>query len=519
MDWTTPDLNSWPAKVVLRVSKKLRSDKKFTQAAIDSNNAKAAERRQRQREEHARKNRYNARQSEDIAHCHNDVNELGEREHSAFSEASTLVDHHDYTDMMHRLAHHDSFDSLLDQTIQKDRLKDPYFDSQGHTEEFRLASTRHERLVESIPDELWKRIVSFLNPADAVCLALSSQTLRQKLGSAPLKSLDEPQNKHHKITFLRSLDGQLPRHLLCFPCARYHLRTRPGKESLKADYVKNPLFVCPAARNTTLPRLRLTHGRELPYGWVQLALRNSHSRAHGIDPESLSRRWQHAESGWDFRTRYLEHDGRLLVRAVSQCFVPPAKTLTKTVERHVLYELQDFMPYFSVCAHWQDGELMDMCKCAMSHVPAPPDSYLNQLKRAPKINREAAHPNFIVTGCDWCRPARRCPDCPTEYLVEIRMVEDRNDLVSPFKHAIVVTRWSDLGDGSSPYTSPEWTAIKGTPIPEPKVGNEYESFSHVGRRAVSGIFESKISGSIPGQRMLSLNPKNKKLGEYGHGWY
>ena len=97
------------------------------------------------------------------------------------------------------------------------------------------------------------------------------------------------------------------------------------------------------------------------------------------------------------------------------------------------------------------------------------------------------------------------------------MAEDETDAVRPFKHSIVITRWSDLGDGSSPYTSPEWTAVNGKDSGD--VDSAYESFSHVGRRAVSGIFESRISGSIPGQRMLSLNPKNKKLGEEGHGWY
>ena len=97
------------------------------------------------------------------------------------------------------------------------------------------------------------------------------------------------------------------------------------------------------------------------------------------------------------------------------------------------------------------------------------------------------------------------------------MIEDKTDQVNRFKHAIVVTRWADLGNGSSPHTSPEWAAIHGK-----DAGDEhevYESFSQVGRRAVSGVFESRISGSIPGQRMLSLNPKMEKKGEEGHGWY
>jgi hypothetical protein len=114
--------------------------------------------------------------------------------------------------------------------------------------------------------------------------------------------------------------------------------------------------------------------------------------------------------------------------------------------------------------------------------------------------------------CDVCRPARRCPECPTEYLIEVNLTEDKFDPVNRFKHALVVTRWSDLGDGTSPTASPEYCAINGT-------GADYDSFSHVGRRAVAGVFESKMSGAIPGQRMISLNPKNQKVGEDGHGWY
>lgn len=421
--------------------------------------------------------------------------------------------------MLHRLAHHDSFDSLVDEVGFKDKLRDPYFDSNAHPNALRPVSDKHEQMVKSLPDELWKHIAEYLNPADAACLAVSSKTLAEKLGSAPIEALNDPLNKHFKLSVLHFMNEDLPRHLLCFPCAKYHLRKHPGKETMKIDYVNNPLFLCPSAKTSVLPRMRLTPDRQLPYGWVQLALRARYSAAHGVDPETLSRRWRNAESGWNYRTRYMAHDGRLLMRVVSQRHVPPARMLTKTVERHILYEMQEFTPYFSVCSHWRDGELMNLCKCALSHVPSPPESYLQQLKKAPTIDRALAHPNFIVRGCDWCRPARRCPDCATEYLVEIQMVEDKKDPATPFKHSIVVTRWSDLGDGSSPYTSPEWAAMNGVHVPEHEGGHEYASFSHIGRRAVSGIFESSLSGSIPGQRMLSLNPKNEKLGEEGSKWF
>ncbi|KAK5742473.1 hypothetical protein LTR17_003275 [Elasticomyces elasticus] len=518
MDYNAPDLNAWPTKLVIRIGKKLRSNKQFTQETIASNNVLAVERRKKRAAEYARKNKWERHPSDATANSgSNDVNELGEREYSLFSEASTLVERPDHTDMLHRLAHHDSFDSLVDRTREDDDLK--YVKAGEGIEALRLVSLKHEQFIESLPEDVWRRISSFLNPTDAARLALSSKTLQSKLGLDPLKALDLPENRHYKISFLHSMDRHHPRHLLCFPCGQYHLRLQPGKEALKVDYISNPVFNCFKVKTTVLPRMRLTHARELPYSFVQLATRTGHSRAHGIAHESMDRRWKHSESGWSHRSRYMIHDNRLLMRVVSQRHVPPARVMTETTERHLLYDRQEFTPYFSVCAHWKDGDLMKIAKCALSHVPSPPESYLSQLKKAPTVSRRLVHPCFIVRGCDWCRPARRCPECPTEYLVEIQMVEDSSDPIQPFKHDLVITRWSDLGDGSSPYTSPEWAAVNGISVPVEEGGQAFESFAQIGRRAVSGIFESRISGSIPGQRMVSLNPSNKKMGEEGHGWY
>ena len=482
MDWNTPDLSSWPAKLVVRVGKKIRSNKSFTQEAIKKNEAIAAERRQRR----AEKLGY-VRRSGDFSSLDQAVNELGERDYSVFSQASTLVGHQDNTEMMHRLAHHDSFDSLVDQVVLKERLKDPYFDSSDPNalELINTLTGIHDRQFAALSVEVWRRMASLLSPADAASLAMSSKTLRQKLGNDPLEALKRDDHRHQRIVFLHRLDKHLPRQLLCFPCAKFHLRTNPGKESLKADYVSNALFKCPSTRTSFLPRMRLVHGRELPYSFVQLALRaEKHTSVHGISTESLSRRWSCKNSTWSHRTRYMVHDGRLLLRVVSQTFAPPHAEMTETKQRHLLYDREEYMPYFSVCAHWKDGDLMRLCKCALSHIPAPPESYVQQLKKAPQISRSKAHPCFIVRGCDVCRPARRCPECPTEYLIEVQMAEDKADPVRRFKHAIVITRWSDLGDGSSPYTSPEFAAIKGHD--SGAAGEAYESFSHIGRRAVSG---------------------------------
>lgn len=94
--------------------------------------------------------------------------------------------------------------------------------------------------------------------------------------------------------------------------------------------------------------------------------------------------------------------------------------------------------------------------------------------------------------------------------MELKLAEDKLDPVVKFKQVITVTRWSDLGDGSSPST-PEWASVNGE--------GGYSSFNMMGKRAISGIFEAQSGVTMPGQRLLSLNPKNVQQGEEGHGWY
>ncbi|KAF2724431.1 hypothetical protein K431DRAFT_300759 [Polychaeton citri CBS 116435] len=509
MDYNTAHLNSWPAKLVIGIGHRFRSSRAYTMDAIEKKEKKkAAKLKKRNANLPARKS-IDSRQS--------DVNELGEREYSVFSDQSTLVEgkRTDNTDMIHSLAHHDSFDSLVNAAYVRRKLK--FDDDLDDTDDPILQEKIHElnvereRMIESLPTDLWQLIASYLPPSDAAHLAMASWTLHTKLGKGPLQALDLPEHRNEKIRFLNHMDWYLPGYILCFPCAKYHHRTRRGSEKLYIDYVGNPLYICPSVKSSYLPRMAITWGRELPYSFVQLTTRAAvKGKNYGIDASTLDRKWKCPVSTWSHHTRYHVHDGRLLMRVRSQTYAD--SKLTETAVRHLLYDREEYRPYFSVCAHWQDGELMPLVKCALSHIPSPPKSIRSQLKEKPKVDFAARSPQFIVTGCDDCRPARRCPECPTEYLIEVNMAEDTSDPVRRFKHVIVVTRWSDLGNGSSPHTSPEWTAINGK-------SNTFDSFTNVGRRAVAGIFESKVSGSIPGQRMLSLNPKNEKLGEEGHGWY
>ncbi|KAF2732651.1 hypothetical protein EJ04DRAFT_305053 [Polyplosphaeria fusca] len=443
------------------------------------------------------------------------INELGERNYSIWSETSTLVGEarsRDHTDMLHGLAHHDSFDSLVDGTraqlhalIDEEELDE--LELRRRTE----LNDKRKRMLRKLPNEVWDRIASFLQPSDAAHLAIASKILLEKLGTEPFQALRRPDNHQERVRFLNHLDRHLPEQLLCFPCGTYHRRLSMGEEKLKADFVNNPVYFCPKVRSSYLPRMRLAFGRELPYSFIQLATRYAtKSKDHGMHPDKLARRWKDAESGWSHQSRYMIHDGRLLMRIRSHIFAPPK--LTPTGERMLLYDREDYLPFFSVCAHWRDGELMRLVKCALSHVPVPQESLLHQMRESPRVRDWIIKPGLMARMCDDCRPARRCPECPTEYLLEINIAEDRHDAINRFKHVLVVTRWSDVGDGSSPTASPEYCAVNG-------VKADYDSFSHVGRRAVAGIFEARINGTIPGQRMISLNPKNTKFGEEGHGWY
>ncbi|KAL4891851.1 hypothetical protein BDV59DRAFT_208814 [Aspergillus ambiguus] len=378
-----------------------------------------------------------------------------------------------------------------------------------------------EPLIEKLPPALWQLVAEFMTPGDRASLGYANKTLLARLGGPAVVwgELDLPENRDYKNDFLATQERYYPHHLHCYPCAIFHRRIQEGREKLQPADVVNPLFDCPNLRNIVLPppRHRITHNRTIPYTFVNLVMRaHRFGPAYGIPADTLARRWR--RDGWSHHTRYYIHNGHLLMRVVSSCFAEPG--LPPSSQRLLLYGRDDYWPYFSACAHWRDGELMNVCKCALGHIPKPrATAGLQGVEhRAKDIYHGRIHnPNAITTLCGKCRPMRRCPECPSEYLVEIKLTEDRADPRSMrFRHAIVVTRWTDLGNGMgvSSRVSPEWAAITGT-------GDEpYDSFGMLGKRTISGTFESSITDdTLPGQRVISMNPKGKKEGEEGTGWY
>ncbi|KAJ5899023.1 hypothetical protein N7495_003767 [Penicillium taxi] len=372
-----------------------------------------------------------------------------------------------------------------------------------------------ERDIGKLPRNLWLQIASNLNPAEAATLTLANKTLYHLLGTQYLMDLEKPSNREYRIDFLVGLDVHLPHHLLCFPCGKYHRRTQEGKERLKPSHVVNPIFNCPEATNSLNPppRHRITHGRMLPFSFVQLICRaNRFGPRYGLTPEAMARRWQ--RDGWSHTSRFLLHEGRLLMRVRSQGFAAPGQTVSQ--KRMLLHSREDFWPYFSSCAHWRDGELMPACKCALDHIPRPRETGGLQgieAKLKDKTHGRVFDPNALTLLCGFCRPMRRCPECPSEYLIEVKLSEDKDDVRgSVFKQAIVVTRWTDLGDGTRP-AGKEWASITGA-------SDEYDSLKHYANRGIASIFEAAFTAdTLPGQRIISMNPKGEKLGEKGHSWY
>ncbi|KAL4958405.1 hypothetical protein BDW69DRAFT_153982 [Aspergillus filifer] len=400
------------------------------------------------------------------------------------------------------------------------------FDTDSDADGFNGRDTRPpgESLIASLPDDLWMMIAAeYLSPADGAQLALASRTLYTRLYPYPWRNLNKEEYTDERSDFLVSQDKYYPHHLLCFPCGKFHRRIKEGNETIQPAKVINPLFDCPNARNNLRPppRHRITHGRTIPFTFVQLATRPKRFKnpLYGIpDPLTLSRRWR--RDGWSHQSRFLVHNNRLLMRVTSHTFAEAG--LPPSSQRLLLYSREDYWPYFSACAHWRDGDLMSACKCALGHIPASRRTEgLQGLEHRAKdmVHSRVHDPNALTTLCGHCRPMRRCPDCPSEYLIEVKLTEDREPGVGSkpgrFRHAIVVTRWCDLGDGSSPRRSKEWAACNGDPG-----GEGYDSFKVLGKRAISGIFESAFTDeTIPGQRIISMNPRGKRLGEEGNSWY
>lgn len=394
----------------------------------------------------------------------------------------------DLTEMMHAFTYNEEPDSG-DEALAHGDDGEPEFDP---------SRPDGTPMLAALAPELWLHLAeTYLSALDVARLATTCRTLYARLGGRAYMLLQDPEHRAARVEFLLALDRKMPRHLFCFPCAQWHLRIQPGCERLRPHHVVNPLFECPNRMNHLCPppRLRLTEGRTLPFTFAQLARRHwAFGPAYGIPHQDLARRWKDPYSDWSHNTMYHITDrGHLLVRVKSQVHVEGG--LTDAAKRILLFSRGDYTPYFSVCSHWKTGLLTSVPKCALDHIPVDKTNTLS------------------VPTCARCKPIRRCFACPTEYLFELKMAEDKTVQANGpqrFKLALMVSRWSDLGPAQSPDDK-EWAAIVSQ--------TNYDSLQEMGKRSINGTFESAFTDAVPGKRIMSTNPKNIKPEQTGSDWY
>lgn len=362
----------------------------------------------------------------------------------------------DHTDFLHSLVHTESTEDVPKYRVPT--WTDPALTVSG------------QKFISKLSEELWQDVFRNLSLADMARLSYSCKAFRHKLRGIE-RDLDYPENADERSEFLLGWDGALPNHLYCFHCGIYHRRLQPGKETLKPMNKANPIVNCPSNFNprTRPSRTRITSGRALPFTFAQLMCRaQKFGPEYGISTELMSRRWKDRDTDWIHNTRYTIDSNQLLMRVISTGWCPPL--LQPAALRKFLYNSsEDYHPYFSTCPHWRDGDLMTIVKCALSHIPQPESiGGVKKVAYQVRAHVQDRHESPIVRLCNVCRPIRRCPDCPTEYMIELKWAEDTSekDPKRRFKQALVVTRWSALGDGKAPQC-PEWVACTGGVIGKP----------------------------------------------------
>lgn len=324
-----------------------------------------------------------------------------------------------------------------------------------------------------LPSEVWHMIASYLPSESAASLALTSRTMRLYLGTTYWQRLSSEDNRAKRATFLEHMDDQLPDHVLCYRCAKYHYRRNREREHWTQEYH----HACPISEIGTGPQM--TKYRVFPTELYQLTMRaHFYGVNFGIPLSALNRRWtsESSESGWRHHSRCAILDNHLFVKVQSIHWVEAKMSPSEL--RIVIAER--YGERFAHCKHI--GQTFDrFCRCAVRHVRVS---------------------GIRASDCADCRPLRRCAQCPTEYLVEIKLLEDRNalDPLTRFRHALVVSRWSDLGNGS--VASPEWLACNSAGDDQPRWTTS--GWNSARQRTIRSKFEAHLGRRVPEVPALEL---------------
>ena len=315
-------------------------------------------------------------------------------------------------------------------------------------------------ILSTLPREVWLYISGYLEPQDAASLAFVNRETADRLGPFFWSPLKLPSNHAARAVFLEPMESKLPDHVLCKLCAIYHARHDPSKrrdrEVLRSlhDYNEKPLLATHCNSKAALPSTRITVDCVLPFHLAKLAMSTEHPPApRRMLAAGLNRTWTPDNSvwadiasswtvdpTWKHRARFAiskpaqpNQPSQLLMKVTSTYY--PRPNLTASEQRLILSCRKDYTANYTTCAHEAKGYILfKACKCALGHIPSGRDAGL-------------------ASQCSWCRPVYKCVLCPSEYLIQIKLVNQG----PRFCHALVVTRWTNLGECRS-FEDPEWAA-------------------------------------------------------------
>lgn len=283
-------------------------------------------------------------------------------------------------------------------------------------------------IFNKLPPELWLDIIEFLSPASAASLTYTYRWMYNQYGERPCSILKLPGHEQDKLELLSYLDADLPKHRLCHPCAIFHRRKslRAEQKEVKANY-RGCWIGCERRAGQT----KLGTGYSLTWPSIRSVMRACRfGPEYGMPLDVLARVWEN-DDGWKHRAEPSIVNGRLLMKVQSAL---PVDWATESIFKN---RISDIM------RHSWLGCLQEMVKCALRHI--------------------RSDESYTIGDC-LCKGLRRCPKCPTEYMIETKRTSNiSGDMRQSMEargvqHVLIVTKWMDYGEGKSPL-SPEWQAL------------------------------------------------------------
>ena len=294
----------------------------------------------------------------------------------------------------------------------------------------KLDSSQVSSQLEHLPVELLLHISDLLPTSALVALACCNKNLFSKFGDVACKQLRHPTQKLERMRFLDLLALMDDNSIHCFRCARLHNMTFCN------DKHKNiPYLLHTSKRECYSNDMASNCGKILrPYFWfehVQVIMkwqRLGHQTKVESSLYGLKRMYRDLLTERFVQTFEARiHKGEMFVRAQDWLLVPRDEkpTLPRYFENTFSEDVLS-SDFAAVCVHYKDrfrssiAEAMTArLKCALEHA---------------------------VEGdctCGNCGGVRQCHYCPTDVQVDVLAVSQSNSV-------LVVSKWMNLGSGTSP---------------------------------------------------------------------